>query len=62
MYPEVLSLRKRILAKTMMVEDREVLRLVETFLDQPASGCRDPEDVGRLVRDVLRVLTGAQVN
>lgn len=62
MYSETLALRKRILAKAMVVGNLEILRLVETLLDQPGSGRRDPEVVGSLVRDALRVLSGRQLN
>lgn len=63
MNPETLEQKKRILAKLMLVEDRDLLRLVETLLDQPCrGGDSQPEQVGILVGDVLRVLKGAQNN
>lgn len=63
MYPEILAHRKRILAKVMAAEDLELLRLVETLLDRPfAAADTEPEQVGVLVSDVLRALTGSQTN
>jgi hypothetical protein len=59
---DILSQRKRILAKVMSVEDTEVLRIVETLLDQPGFSVCDSDEVGRLMRDMLRVLTRAGHN
>jgi hypothetical protein len=59
---DILAQRKRILAKLMSVDDTEVLNIVETLLDQPGGNVGDSDEVARLMRDMLRVLTGAGRN